>query len=88
MSLQCVTVSRESVQPQGVTVWHECVCVCVCDCRVAAVCSQHSQPPWHPDLRRVAFECLVRMASALQGLDAAVTLALDALAYETAPLVR
>ena len=57
-------------------------------CRVAALCSEHSQSQWHPDLRRVAFECLMRMAYALHGLDAAVTLGLDALAYETAPIVR
>ena len=57
-------------------------------CRAAALCSEHSQGQWHPDLRRVAFEYLMRMAYALQGLDAAVTLALDALASEIAPLVR
>ena len=57
-------------------------------CRVAGLCSEHSEGQWHPHLRRVAFECLLRMAHALQGLNAAVTLALDALAYETAPLVR
>ena len=55
---------------------------------MAALCSEHSQGQWHPDLRRVAFDCLMRMAYILQGPDAAVTLALDALAYETAPLVR
>ena len=57
-------------------------------CRVAALCSEHSQGQWHPHLRRVAFECLMRTAYALQGLNAAVTLALDVVAYETAPLVR
>lgn len=57
-------------------------------CRVATLCCQHSDAHCHPHLRRVAFECLMRMAAALQGLDAAVTFALDALAYETAPPVR
>ncbi|KAL3144474.1 hypothetical protein ABBQ32_004214 [Trebouxia sp. C0010 RCD-2024] len=56
--------------------------------RVATLCCQHSQAHCHPHLRRVAVECLMRMAAALQGLDSAVSFALDALAYETAPMVR
>lgn len=61
---------------------------CVYGCRVATLCCQHSQAHCHPHLRRVAVGCLIRIAAALQGLDAAVSFALDALAYETAPLVR
>lgn len=59
-----------------------------CLCRVAGLCSQHSQAEWHAELRRVACDCLMRLALALQGLDSALTFALDAVAHETAPLVR
>jgi len=52
------------------------------------VCVEHSQGQWHPDLRRTAYDCLMRMAAAVAGLNAAINLALDAVEIETAPLVR
>ena len=57
-------------------------------CRVCGVCVEHSQMQWHPDLRRRAYDCLMRMTAAVAGLDATVNLALDAVELETAPLVR
>jgi len=57
-------------------------------CRVSGVCVEHSQGQWHPDLRRTAYDCLMRMAAAVAGLNAAINLALDAVEIETAPLVR
>ncbi len=57
-------------------------------CRVSGVCVEHSQGQWHPDLRRTAYDCLMRMAAAVAGLDATINLALDAVELETAPLVR
>ncbi|KAL0042600.1 hypothetical protein WJX79_004833 [Trebouxia sp. C0005] len=56
--------------------------------RVSGVCVEHSQTQWHPDLRRTAYDCLMRMAAAVAGLDATINLALDAVELETAPLVR
>ena len=60
---------------------------CSC-CRASGICLEHSQAQWHPDLRRTAYDCLMRMAAAVAGLDAAINLALDAVEQETAPLVR
>ena len=57
-------------------------------CRVSGVCVKHSQVQWHPDLRRTAYDCLMRMAAAVAGLEATINLALDAVELETAPLVR
>ena len=57
-------------------------------CRVSGVCVEHSQGQWHPDLRRSAYDCLMRMAAAVAGLEATINLALDAVELETAPLVR
>ncbi len=57
-------------------------------CRVAGLCSEHTQAHWHPELRRAAYDSLMRMAAVLAGLDATINLALDAVAQETAPLVR
>ena len=57
-------------------------------CRVSGVCVEHSQLQWHPDLRRTAYDCLMRMAAAVAGLNATINLALDAVELETAPLVR
>ena len=57
-------------------------------CRVAGMCSEHSEAEWHPELRRTSYDCLMRMAAALSGLDHAINLGLDAVAQETAPLVR
>ena len=55
---------------------------------MSAACIEHSQAQWHPDLRRTAYDCLMRMAAAVAGLDATLNLALDAVKQETAPLVR
>jgi len=57
-------------------------------CRVCGVCVEHSQGQWHPDLRRTAYDCLMRMTAAVAGLEATINLALDAVELETAPLVR
>ncbi|DBA90183.1 TPA: hypothetical protein ACH3X1_003489 [Trebouxia sp. C0004] len=56
--------------------------------RVSGVCVEHSQAQWHPDLRRTAYDCLMRMAAAVAGLNATINLALDAIKLETSPLVR
>ena len=56
--------------------------------RVAELCSQHTQAPWHPELRRTAYSCLLRLTAEASGLDAAINLGLDAVEAETSPVVK
>ena len=55
---------------------------------MAELCSHHTHAACHPELRRIAYTCLVRLTAATDGLDVAISLALDAVQAETSPLVR
>lgn len=55
---------------------------------MAELCSRHTHAACHPELRRTAYSCLIRLTAAADGLDAAISLGLDAVQAETSPFVR